>query len=242
VLKAELHSHSADDPCDRIPYSTRDLIDRAATLGYQVLAVTLHERQLDLTPLDAYAAARGIVLIRGIERTVEGKHVLLLNFDSSAEAVHSFADVARLKARGNGVVIAPHPFFPDPSCLRRRLDDHADLFDAIEWNGMFTATLNFNARAERWAREHRKPMVGNGDVHHLDQLGTTWSLIDAPPTADAICAAIKRGAVRVVASPHSWRSAARIMTHLLLLSRVKGQRFKVNGEGSTVNLPLPSDL
>ena len=33
------------------------------------------------------------------------------------------------------------------------------------------------------------PLVGNGDVHRLHQLGTTYSLVDAIPDADAICAA-----------------------------------------------------
>ena len=80
MLKVELHSHTADDPLDPIPYSTRDLIDRAAVLGYDALAITLHDRQLDVRPLEAYAADRGLILIPGIERTIEGKHVVLLNF------------------------------------------------------------------------------------------------------------------------------------------------------------------
>ena len=46
VLKADLHIHTGDDPVDRIPYSTLELIDRAAVLGYDVLAITLHDLQL----------------------------------------------------------------------------------------------------------------------------------------------------------------------------------------------------
>ncbi len=94
MLKVELHSHTADDPHDRIPYSAEQLIDRAAALSYDGLAVTLHDRQLDVARLAPYAAKRGIVLIPGIERTVAGKHVLLLNFTREAEDVRSFADLA----------------------------------------------------------------------------------------------------------------------------------------------------
>ena len=68
MVKVELHAHSADDPIDRIPYSTKDLIDRAAALGYGAMAVTLHDRQLDVRPLDTYAMERGIVLIPEIGR------------------------------------------------------------------------------------------------------------------------------------------------------------------------------
>ena len=51
-----------------------------------------------------------------------------------------------------------------------------NLFDAVEYNAMFTATLNFNRRAVEWAERHGRPLVGNGDVHRLHQLGTTCSI------------------------------------------------------------------
>jgi predicted metal-dependent phosphoesterase TrpH len=215
MIKVELHAHSADDPLDRISYSTHDLIDRAAALGYGALAVTLHDRQLDLRPLEAYAMQRGIVLIPGIERTVEGRHVLLLNFDRDADRVQTFDDVRRLKAQGSGLVVAPHPFFPARSALRGVMHSHADLFDAVECNAMYTWSLNFNQAAERWAEKHGKPVVGNGDVHRLEQLGTTYSLVDAEPNASAICGAIAAGRVTVVSRPISWAAAARIMGSLL---------------------------
>jgi predicted metal-dependent phosphoesterase TrpH len=239
MLKADLHTHTADDPVDRIPYSATELIDQSAALGYQALAITLHEHQLDIRPLTAYAAERGIVLIPGIERSVEGRHVLLLNFKSGTEDVHTFEDLARLKRRQPGLVVAPHPFFPLNCCLGGQLDRHADLFDAVEWNAMFTATLNFNRRAEQWAIRHGKPLVGNGDVHRLLQLGTTYSLVDAEPDADAICAAIATGRVRVESQPLSWARAAGIMSALMFGDVVPGQDV----EGSRRYLrPTPERL
>jgi predicted metal-dependent phosphoesterase TrpH len=211
MLKVELHTHTSDDPVDRIPHTATQLIDRAAALGYQALAITLHERQLDLRPLRAYAAERGVVLIPGIERSVQGRHVLLLNFQSGAEDVRTFDDLARLKRRLPGLVVAPHPFFPGSSCLGSYLDSHATLFDAVERNAMFTASLDFNRSAERWAVRHGKPVVGNCDVHRLRQLGTTYSLVDADPDPDAICQAIVAGRVQVESRPLSWIDAARVV-------------------------------
>jgi predicted metal-dependent phosphoesterase TrpH len=243
MLRVELHSHTADDPLDRIPYSTQDLIDQAAAQGFDALAITLHDRQLDLEPHRSYAADRGLLLIPGIERTIDGKHVLLLNFSRATEQVRSFDDVARLKAREQGLVIAPHPFYPVGSCLGRHLmDRHAALFDAVEYNGMFTASLDFNRAAVEWARAHGKPMVGNGDVHRLAQLGTTYSLVDAPRDAGAICAAIAAGKVEICARPHSWLTAARIMTSLLaprLAPRV-GQVAKPKSQLPSPNAQLPT--
>ena len=216
MLKVELHSHSADDPVDAIPHTTEQLIDRAATMGYQALAVTLHDLQLDVHHYASFAAERGVTLIPGIERTIQGKHVLLLNFSRAAEDVRSFDDLATLKRREAGLVIAPHPFFPGSTCLRGLMDRHADLFDAVEYNAMFTTSLNFNLTAERWARDHGKPMTGSGDIHRLRQLGTTYSLVEAEPHADAICAAIRAGDVHVEAAPRSWASAIGIRADLMV--------------------------
>jgi predicted metal-dependent phosphoesterase TrpH len=230
VLKIELHSHTSDDPCDVIPYDTFELIDAAAAQGYHALAVTLHDRQLDPASFARFAHERGVTLIPGIERTICGKHVLLLNFSAAAtEAVRSFDDVRRLKQRERGLVIAPHPFFPSPTSLMSQALEHHDIFDAVEFNGMFTTSLNFNARAERWARERSLPMVGNGDVHRLAQLGTTFSLVDAEPHPAAICSAIREGRVVVQAQPHSAVTAAGIMGSLLLADLKRGLAWKGTG-------------
>lgn len=198
MLKVDLHLHTGDDPVDRIPHSTAALIERAALLGFDALAITLHDSQFTSPRLTAYARELGIVLIPGLERTIEGRHVLLLNFDrGAAESVRSFDDLRRLKRGGEGLVIAPHPWFPGGSCLRAALDAHADLFDAVEWSYFWTGGLNFNARAARWARSRGKPVVGNSDLHVLRQLGRTYSLVDAPADASAICEAIRQGRVRL---------------------------------------------
>jgi len=214
VLKVELHSHTADDPADEIPHSTYELIDRASQLGYAGLAITLHDRQLDLAPYAAYAHWRGVTLIPGIERTIEGKHVLLLNFSRAVETVTTFGDLARLRANENGLVIAPHPYFPSSTCLGTLLDSHGELFDAVEYNAMFTAGINFNHRAAKWAMRHGKPVVGNGDVHRLRQLGTTYSLVDARPDADSICEAIRCHRVWVEATPLSVLTAGRLIASI----------------------------
>jgi predicted metal-dependent phosphoesterase TrpH len=196
VLKVDLHIHTGEDPVDRISHTAADLVDRAVTLGFDALAITLHESQFSDARVFDYARERGVVLIPGVERTIEGKHVLLLNFpNADVESARTLDDVAKLKSRTNGLVIAPHAFFPDRSCLRSRLDAHADLFDAVEWSYFWTRAVNFNARAERWAREHGKPVVGNSDLHDLRQLGRTYSAIDAALDPAAICSAIRDGRV-----------------------------------------------
>lgn len=217
MLKIELHAHTADDETDWIPHTTRELIAHAAIHGYQGLAITLHDRQLDVAPFEAFARDRGLVLIPGIERTIEGKHLLLINFPREVEGIASFDDLAALKARTRGLVVVPHAFYPLGSALGRTLlDRHAHLVDALEWNAMYSRWIDFNRPAIRWARAHGKPLVGNTDLHRLEQMGTTWSLVDAEPTPDAICDAIRAGRVEVCTTPIPLLRAGWLFTRMTM--------------------------
>lgn len=217
MIKVELHAHTSDDPGDRIPYDTHALLDHAARFGYGALAVTLHNQWFDPAPFHEHATARGIVLLSGIEKTIDGKHVLLINVPREAGDVRSFDDVRALKHQVPGtLVVAPHAFYPIPSALGARLDDLVDVIDALEVNAMYTRGLDYNRQARDWAVAHGKALVGNTDVHRLDQIGTTWSEVDAPPNADAICAAIREGRVVVRSRPLSWPRAVWTMFRMEL--------------------------
>ena len=151
---------------------------------------------------------------------------------TSQRTVNTFDDLARLRQRQRGLVIAPHPFFPAPSCLRGLLDRHRDLFDGVEYNAMYTGSVNFNRAAERWATHHGKPLVGNGDIHRLHQLGTTYSVVDAIPDADAICAAIAAGRVRVERTPLGWYDVARTLGPLLIGDLLRKRKVQTRGAAS----------
>ena len=86
MIKVELHAHTSDDPGDRIPHDTPALIRHAAAAGYGAMAVTLHSRWFDAARWHAEASAAGLVLLSGIERTIDGKHLLLVNVSRAALA------------------------------------------------------------------------------------------------------------------------------------------------------------
>jgi predicted metal-dependent phosphoesterase TrpH len=218
MLKVELHAHTAQDRADRVAHSTRELVDHAIGLGYHALAVTLHDIQRDNTSDAAWARERRFVLLAGIERTIQGKHVLLINFPRQATAaVRRFDDIPRLKAaHPHGLVVVPHAFYPIGSAMGTRLDAHAAWVDAVEINAMYTRYVNFNGRAIAWARAHGKPLVGNTDLHLLAQMGTTYTLVDAPPEPDAICDAIRHGRTDVRTEPLPVRKAAWLFPQMVL--------------------------
>src|SRR5262249_43053412 len=108
-LRADLHLHTRER--ERfIAYDARELIDRAVHAGFQVLSITNHDTVTFDAALRGYAEERGILLIPGVEATIEGKHVLLYNIDVPPGRIRTFADLRRLR-QPDWLVVAAHPFF-----------------------------------------------------------------------------------------------------------------------------------
>lgn len=198
TLKFDFHLHTLDDPCDNHVFHTAfELLDKAAALKYDVLAITLHNRQLESRTLSEYAAAKGILLLTGIERDIEGCHVLLIHYPKAvAESLHTFEDLRKAK-RPEGLVIAAHPFFPGDVCLRDNLIKHRDLFDAVEVSGFYHRSWDPNRKGRAAAASLGLPLVGNSDTHTLEQFGTTWSEVECDRTPESLLAAVKSGKARV---------------------------------------------
>lgn len=204
-LKFDFHMHTLDDPCDHHVFHTvYELVDKAASLGYGALSITLHTRQFESEAATRYARERGVLLIPGVEQDIEGCHVLLINFPrAAAEQVSSFDDLKRLKAeaaRDGGretLVIAPHPFFPGGVALQEKFWSHSEAFDAVEVSGFYHAKWNPNRKAIAAAEKLGLPLVGNSDTHTLEQFGKTWTEADCPQDADHILKAIKQGKATV---------------------------------------------
>jgi predicted metal-dependent phosphoesterase TrpH len=195
MLKANLHFHAGDDPEHRLDYTVRTGIDRAHALGFQVLAVTCHHRVLATREDEAYARERGILLIPGVELTVEGCHVVVLNVDRTAESARTFGALAAFRtAHPECFVIAPHPYFRFGFSLGAKLERHRECFDAIECSWFHSRSFDLNRRAERFASDHGLPYLATSDTHYLHHLDRAYASIDArEPTAAAVFRAIREG-------------------------------------------------
>jgi predicted metal-dependent phosphoesterase TrpH len=248
-LKSEMHSHCSLDPVDyrMCPHSPEQLISEAARLGYEVLAITCHNLDIWTRDLSDYAASLGITLVPGMEVSTEGRrHTLVYNFRTGAENLNTLEKIRR-RSREDTLVVAAHPYFPGKACLGSLLEQHVDVFDAIESSGFFAPGLDFNRRARAVAQKHRKPLVGNGDVHFLWQLGRTFTWIYAEPSVSGILGAVKRGNVRVESQALAYLDLARWWATALwrrafpirpapTRAREKGRNKSAGGEDSILAL------
>src|SRR3979409_1626362 len=99
-VKVDLHIHTHDDPKDVIDYSAHQLLERARSLGFGVLAITLHDAVFNRPEVYADAAAMGILLIPAAEMRLEGADVIVLNVTADEIVdLKTFADLRALRAR-----------------------------------------------------------------------------------------------------------------------------------------------
>lgn len=201
-LKCDLHLHTSEDPRHHLHYSAFDLIEETAKKGYHVVSITNHNTVTYNRELADFANKKGILLIPGVEATVMGKHVLIYGVDSMDEKWDrlTFFDLKRLKAKG-AFIVAPHPFYPNYNCLGNLLDRFSTLFDAVEYSHLYTKKLNFNLKAQDFAKSKGMPILGLSDAHSLKQLDYTYTLIDSEKDMVSIFEAIRDGRTTIITRP-----------------------------------------
>jgi hypothetical protein len=197
-LKADLHTHTAEDAKDIIDYSAYQLIDRAAELNFDVLAVTNHDTITFDRELAAYAEKRNILLIPGVEATLSKKHVVILNpIFSNSSLPCSLSDLPRIKSE-KSLILAPHPYFPQPCSLGSDFRRQLSCFDAVEYSHFYHARINYNKKAVSAARNAGLPLIGTSDCHFIWEFGSTFSLIEADKSVSAVLSSVKFGKTQIV--------------------------------------------
>jgi len=206
-IKIDLHIHTLDDPKDAVDFSAHQLLERARSLGFSVLAITLHDAVFDRKEVFADAAAMGILLIPAAEVRLLGADVIVLNVTAEEIAqLKTFDDLRRLRARrGNTIfTIAPHPFYIVGGSIGSRLLAEIDCFDAIEFCHFHFGPFNPNRRANRIATRFGKPMIATSDAHRLHALGRHYTSMPMPPVLNLenVFAGLRSGPLRLT-SPAS---------------------------------------
>jgi len=222
MLKSDFHMHSNYDTGKIVlPYKFPELIKYCAKSRYEVLSITNHDKLFYNSSLHDYAKKHGILLIPGCERTIEGKHVLLINIAAELlNKIKTFDDLEKHKGE-NMVVIAPHPYYPWFNALHSKLEENINLFDAIEYSHFYLSYINFNKKAKEIAKKHGLPLVGTSDVHDLSQLNYTYTLLDCNKKVDDVLEAIRKNQLKLKTKPVSTRGIANILFKMTISNRFK---------------------
>lgn len=218
LYRVDFHHHVKGDPVDLLGYTVYDLIDAAELHGIHALAVTPHGVVFHHLEAQRYASQKGILLIFGVEKRIEGKEVLLLNLlPEEIPPVMTFEDLKRLRNQKGKtlLVVAPHPFYPSSSCMGESLDLYGDLFDAIEYAHLHLPCYNPNDRAVEWARAHQKALLSNSDTHSLFMIGRNYSEVEASElSVDLIFEAIRQRKCKPIVHLPSWWEVTRFLIQI----------------------------
>jgi predicted metal-dependent phosphoesterase TrpH len=199
-IKVDLHIHTLDDPKDAVDYSAHQLLERARSLGFRVLAITLHDAVFDRPEVFADAAAMGILLIPSAEVRLCGADVIVLNVSAEEVAeLKSFHDLRQLRARRRDSIftIAPHPFYIFGGSIGPRLLEEIDCFDAIEICHFHMGLFNPNRRATKVALRFGKPLIATSDAHRLHAFGRHYTSIPRARalTVENVFSALRSGRI-----------------------------------------------
>ncbi len=195
-LKTNFHLHIADDPQDKIPYTAYDALNRAAELGFEVISFTCHREVVHKKEYEEYAKSKNILLIPGIEASIEKKDVVIINCGKDAEKIKTFKDLRDFRGQNPQIlIIAPHPYVPfSGRSLGEKLIENIDLFDAIELSIFSNEITGTNRKAKETALKYKKPLVATSDTHELGCLKRGYTVINAEnKTAETILDAVKNG-------------------------------------------------
>ncbi len=205
-IKLDLHIHTLDDPKDKLDYTAHQLLERAHTLGFHVLAITLHDAVFDRAEVFSDAREMGILLIPAAEVRLQGADVVLLNVNVDEVArLQNFDDLRKLRAeRGSSLfTFAPHPFYVLGGSIGSRLFDEIDCFDGIEWCHFYKGWFNPNRRARRIATEHGKRLIAASDAHKLNAFGSHYTSVPRPAelNVESVLRALRCGPIRLTSPP-----------------------------------------
>ena len=233
-LKIDFHLHASEDPVDKLDHSSIELLHRAHALGFDALAITLHDHVLTIPEVFDTARELGILLIPAAEMRLEGADVVLVNVtDEETKALHRLDDLAELRRRRGGSVLMfpPHPFYLLGGSIGRRLFKHMDLFDAVEFSHFYTRWLDPNRRALRAAKAHGKTLIAASDTHLLDFFGTHYTLVETPsePGPVPIFEAIRGGRTQNVSEPLGPGRLMRELWWIFVEHKIKQMRARFAG-------------
>ena len=209
MLTVELHSHSALSHDGRDPVDL--LLEQAAAVGLDALAVTDHD-EIDASIEAAQKAAdHGLIGIVGMEVSSAAGHILAFGIEDLIPSGLPYDETLERIHEQGGIAVIPHPFQKSRHGVAPHItEDQLASADAIEVYNSRLFTGRSNRHAERFAIERGLPMTAGSDAHISELVGQAITEVGADDrTPEAILEAIRHGRTSVIGQRTPWRVSLR---------------------------------
>ncbi|MFB6232936.1 MAG: CehA/McbA family metallohydrolase [Haloarculaceae archaeon] len=209
MLRVELHAHSARSHDGRDPVDL--LLEQAAGVGLDALAVTDHDAIEGSLEAAGKAADYGLVGIVGMEVTSAVGHILALGIDDLVPSGLSYDETLDRIHEQGGIAVVPHPFQKSRHGVAPHVsDDQLASADALEVYNSRLFTGRSNRQAETFAVERGLPMTAGSDAHISELIGQAVTEVGADEaSAEAILDAIREGRTSVIGHRTPWHVSLR---------------------------------
>jgi predicted metal-dependent phosphoesterase TrpH len=204
-LKVDLHIHTKHSKDGEI--EPKDLVKKAAELGFDAIAVTDHGTVKGAieTKEIARKTAKNLIVFVGQEVKTNKGEVLVYNVRKEIKEEQDLLKTCQEAKKSKGFLVVPHPF----DLMRRGIGENTKSIlgyvDAIEGFNARTVINRFNERAMEFTKENNKPMVVGSDSHFLDEFGKTYMLIESEKGERGILSAIEKGRFEIVMQKHDMK-------------------------------------
>ena len=194
--RADLHMHTTAS--DGWP-EPRQLVDHAAAIGLQVIAVTDHDTiEGALRAADHASGRKRVEVVIGEEVSSRDGHIVGLFLERRVRPGMSAAATIHAIHEQGGIAVAVHPFWRTQRRVRGGpvhgvgwLAAELD-FDAIEVENATPGFYLFNQLARRMNMGAGAAELGGSDAHILDAVGRAYTEFSGR-TAKALRKAIENG-------------------------------------------------
>jgi hypothetical protein len=205
ILKAQLHTHTKQDPLEKISYSEFELIDKAAYLGYQILSITCNGVVIFNEQIAAYAKEKNILLIPGIEKTISKQQIIILNANLQSQDLKNFDDLREYKKQNpKTLIILSKPSHWQTNKDKLELIQNFDLIDSIE--DQFSCNEKIQNAYTQIATEKNLPTIAASNTKILKYLDQAYTLINSQKLdIESIFQAIKSNKIQKVSTAISHR-------------------------------------
>lgn len=193
LLRVDFHIHShfsADSDM-----SPEEIIAAAKKAGLDAIAVTDHNTIKG--GLATERVSEGLVVFVGAEIKAKGGELIGLNLKKDVPSGLSPLQTCKLIKERGGFVIVPHPFDRFRNGIGKVTEKLVGYIDAVEIFNARTLVSKFNKEAMQLAEKYELPFVVGSDSHFVNEIGSAYTLVNAPKNKAAILKAVKMGKVSI---------------------------------------------
>lgn len=195
IQAIDLHVHTRYSGDATI--TPKELVDQLHAHPFiKGVAITDHDTVKGYEEVRKLAKAyEDILVIPGIEASVENGHLIILGVEECPKYPSSIEGIIDFTKERDGIVVIPHPY---------RENGIGDVAENIEADAVEVlnphATQEENKKAKNLARRINLPSVAGSDAHSLQEMWLAYTRVDAKREVNDILKAIKNDRVKVAST------------------------------------------